>query len=531
MAQQETLWINHDAEHMKALPHRHRVFSHIQNVYLKQKRKEKVKYLRTSAKVPDVSKWRTHARRKDVLGRTPKPEPVVEDVDQDTPCELVPVKHHPLSPVTILNAGDSDPFDAYAIPISAEVNNILAFYRDFIIPSAYHLDGKSKHNLATARSKSDWDACVNGLRDEGEAFAFMGRNSAVAADVSQSQALRQKSLIFRTKSTMALRKKLSVVTNANQSSLYWHIYMLWTAEIAAHNVTAARVHGTMLSKLVKGYFRVGGGLFDKLETGLTMIELMLYLLYGDTAMATQLLTRPVFDVYEWLPTMFKPFASLVATVLPPSPPDLWHLDSAIDSEDFASSIRTCREVFGRWRANSGEGVNDKVATIRYGWGQYQWCIAFGRLMERYCDFKELSEAASGTLDYCYAQQYMALSAVKWGRALTFEIDVCGKRVYEGDIMEGLREALEKSDRPTHSLEWQKWKKARLWAFYIGATTERRHSRSSNGLFHGWFHERFACQVHDMGLLGWEDTTQILNGFLFDSSTYEQERRWFEETVK
>ena len=143
--------------------------------------------------------------------------------------------------------------------------------------------------------------------------------------------------------------------------------MLWTAEIAAHNVSVAGMQGTMLNKLVKGYFRAGGGLSDKLDTGLTMIKLMLYLLYGDTVMATQSLTRPVFDVYDWVPNIFALFASEITTVVPPSPPEFWHLDSTIDSEKFASSIRTCREVFGRWRASSAEGVHARLQRSGLVW--------------------------------------------------------------------------------------------------------------------------------------------------------------------
>src|ERR1700742_3608598 len=46
------LWIHHDAKHMKAGPHRHRVFAHVQRHYRPWKRHQSTKSLRTSAKVP-----------------------------------------------------------------------------------------------------------------------------------------------------------------------------------------------------------------------------------------------------------------------------------------------------------------------------------------------------------------------------------------------------------------------------------------------------------------------------------------------
>ena len=78
--------------------------------------------------------------------------------------------------VTILKK-DNSPFLAYIVPISAEVNNILALHRDFMIPSAYYLGAKSRYNLPTAQARSDCAARVKGLRDQGTAFAFVGSSS------------------------------------------------------------------------------------------------------------------------------------------------------------------------------------------------------------------------------------------------------------------------------------------------------------------------------------------------------------------
>ncbi|OQU94677.1 hypothetical protein CLAIMM_01007 [Cladophialophora immunda] len=540
------LWVNYDAQNMNTLPHRQQVYAHIQNNYRSWKRKENVRALRASAKIPGRNQQRQSGHRNGppknnaAIDHPPKTGQSADSHDENRRLMAIQARRRQLlSPVTVLNKGNSDPFGACAIPITVEENSILTFYRDILLPAAWRLDAKSKQNLASARAKADWEVCTAGLRDEGTALAFIGSNASLVAMCTGSETrrgkfLQQKSLVCRAKSTAALRQKLARLSKVDPW-IWWHIFMIWSAEIAAENVIAARMHGQMLSKLVDEHFQQGGGLFDRLdEIGLTMVELLFFFLYADMNMATQLLTRPAFDVYEWLPKVFEPFLRAIEPILAPAPLDFCHLDPTIDSEEMTTCVKSCREIFARWRRRWSDGLPAKSATMHLGWGQYRWCIALGRLVNRYCRFKELSETASGPeLDYDYAQQYMSISAVKWSRALTFQNHVCGKNIWAGNVLETLRPLLEKSERPRGSSAWQKWKNARLWAFYVGAIYEGRQQQPalSNELFDGWFHEQFARQAHDMGLSTWEDTVPILSGFLFDSSASETQNSWFQETMR
>ncbi len=435
------------------------------------------------------------------------------------------------SPSIINNKGNSDPFAAFAIPITPKENRILTFYREVILPATFNLDPK-KPNVANARAKTLWNIHVTRLGDEGTALAFLGSNATLVAKCTDSQMFNNMSLVFRARSTTALRRKLARDTKVN-AWVWWHIFMIWYAEIAAGNVLAAQTHGRMLSHLLQEYFQAGGGLLDRLDDiGLTMIELIINFLYADMNMATQLLVPPAFDVYEWLPKTFGPVISRIEAVLPPPPPDPWPLHPTLENQELSTCMKQCREMFTRWRRRASDGLPDRIATMSVAWMQYKWDICLGKLVHRYCMFKELTDSIStshGLRDYYFAQQYIAISAVRWSRSS--QGSVCGKNIWAGRSLAALRPALEQSLRIKGSVDWEKWKEVRLWALYVGAIAERSEAQSTLDVSTGWFRNHFARQVRDMGLASWDDVVQILRLFLFDSEAYEAECAWFEDTME
>ena len=90
-------------------------------------------------------------------------------------------------------------------------------------------------------AKADWELCVTGLHDKGTALAFIASNASLVATASNFTSLHHKSLVMRFRSMAALRKKLTVMPRSDPL-LWWHIDMIWTAEIAADNDPAARVN-------------------------------------------------------------------------------------------------------------------------------------------------------------------------------------------------------------------------------------------------------------------------------------------------
>ena len=64
----------------------------------------------------------------------------------DQPSTEQPLTPRPLSPglMTILRKGNSDPFDMLAVPITARVNRILAFFKDGYLPMVYRVRIRSE---------------------------------------------------------------------------------------------------------------------------------------------------------------------------------------------------------------------------------------------------------------------------------------------------------------------------------------------------------------------------------------------------
>ena len=447
--------------------------------------------------------------------------------------ENTAIKSEVGSPSSVLNKGNSDPFHALALPIHAEENRIVAFYRDFLLPAAYNVDSVlTKDILANVRAKADFELCVAGLHDRGTALAFIASNASLIANTVNSPSLHNKSLAMRSKSMAALRKKLTV-TPRSDPLLWWHIDQLWTAEIAANNLPAARVHGEMLSKLMKEYFDAGGSLFDVVEEmkGRRVLELMLFFIYPDSNMATLFLIRPAFDVYEWLPKIFAPFLKVAQPLLLPwLGGDLASLDPVIDSEEMIWCFETCREIFMRWRERKAAKLPAMAAAMNMCQGLYKWAICLGKLISQYCKFNEMSETDSEPSHWQYAQQYLALSALRWSRA-EVQNDSYGKNVWVGKVMDALRGVLERSRCTVGCETWNKWKNARLWTFYVGAIFELRTHPSSDEWHKGWYNTQFARQARAMGLTVWADVWVVLSGFLADTAAYETERRWFERAMK
>ena len=401
-----------------------------------------------------------------------------------------------------------------------------------MLPAAYNVDSIiTKDILANVRAKADFELCIIGLQDRGTALAFIASNTSLVAIASNSPSLHHKSLAMRSRSMAALRKKLTVVPRSDPL-LWWHINHIWVAENAASNGPAAVMHGNMLSKLMHEYFDSGGSLFDVLEEmkGRRVLELMLFFMWADSNMATQFLVRPSFDVYEWLPKTFAPFLKAAAPIMFPVPVQSFLLDPVIDSEELIWCFDTCREIFTRWRERKGSKYPEMIAAMNMCQGLYKWSICLGKLISRYCTFHELCQSTSEPSQWEYAQQYLSLAAIRWSRA-EIQNDTYGKHLWVGKVMDALRSVLDHSRCPVGSETWDRWKNARLWSLYIGATFEVRRYSSSDEWQRGWFNINFTRHARAMGLTVWADVTAILTGFLFDSAASEFQERWFETTMR
>ncbi len=103
--------------------------------------------------------------RKETIATTATYEESSTEDGQGTQQPSLLFEEGACSPSTVLRRGNSDPFNALAVPINAEDNRIVSFYRDFLLPAEYNVDDLlSKDVLANVRAKADWELHVSGLR-------------------------------------------------------------------------------------------------------------------------------------------------------------------------------------------------------------------------------------------------------------------------------------------------------------------------------------------------------------------------------
>jgi hypothetical protein len=438
------LWVNYDAGNMKTRPHRERIFHHIQKNYRPQYKKQKAKALRTSVKIPGNSDHpHGDCNCNDEAGKNAQRR------------SFLPLKRL---------KGNSDPFDALPLPINAEENRIVAFYRDYMLPAAYNVDSViTRKILANAHAKAEWELCTTGLHDKGTALAFIASNAALVAIATNTPALQKKSLSLRSRSMAELRAKLT--TERSSPLLWWHINMLWVAENAANNANAAQIHGTTLAKLMKEYFDAGGSLFTVLEKlkNRRVLELLLFFMYADMNMATQFLVRPCFDYYEWIQQIWQPFMQRVQAVALPAPEQPYPLDDIIDTDELRWCFDICREISARWRTRKTIKVPETIATMVMAAGQYKWDIALAKLVIRYCTHQEKCELEPDSSQRDYAQQYLSLAAIRWSRS-DVQNDAYGRNLWVGKVMGSLRSVLDRSACRIGGSTWLKWQNARLCEF-------------------------------------------------------------------
>jgi hypothetical protein len=197
------LFVHHDADNLKTLPRRRRVFSHIQERYRPWKRQE-------DAQEPKPLIWKEPMLS--TSGRQSRKEK--QRSDEDHPCKgqlsqlgamAVVSPSRPTSPQTLMGKGNSDPFNVFSVSIDPDENNLIGLYRDYILPLMYHLSTGYKiiHELAAR----DWQDNIAGLKEQGTALGTLALYGAIASRGNAN--MQPVALNFLGQSVRSLREKMS----------------------------------------------------------------------------------------------------------------------------------------------------------------------------------------------------------------------------------------------------------------------------------------------------------------------------------
>lgn len=167
--------------------------------------------------------------------------------------------------------GSSDPFDAFPVRVSPEVNSIVVYARDVLLPNLVVPPFMRRFTSASSKLISSDDAThsigASFLRfttdqfrtaSQGACLAWLSSHMAAVrrmVPAQQAWKLLEDELRMRVKSIRLLQQDLAATHGEREMSLesslalVQHVRYLLQAECQAGNVAAAKVHATMLLRL------------------------------------------------------------------------------------------------------------------------------------------------------------------------------------------------------------------------------------------------------------------------------------------
>ena len=425
----------------------------------------------------------------------------------------------PVSLLSTIRNGNSDPFNTFAISVDPYVNNIVTFYRDHVLCGKHNLGPGGVSTSPTATR--EWVDNIEGLQDDCSAYAFLARNATILALIKPDDAISQQALTFRIQTTTLLRCRFVDAEATYSPRIISSIQMLAGAEVLGVNATGAAVHCNMLSFLFTQ--RAAREVFD--------LTLLTFALYIDIMRAATFITRPAFDVYEWLPMVFQASWDSVASSLPtPDSDPLAFMDPTISPASLRSTFQTFRRTNKAGLTFAPFAKPASKHTVN--WYLSNSLIAQGRLVHYYLDMAEsrhLKESASNTC----MRTCLAIAALYWVRLQNmFNPSVCGVQLWEAvwTLRFHLKSAIERGDLLMNSAERLRFANASLWILYVGVHADRLQPKERYDIPKGWFDSRFARQVRSMDLLSWQEVRTVLQGFLYNDHMIPLLSSWFDDVV-
>jgi hypothetical protein len=433
-----------------------------------------------------------------------------------------------IPPYFSLRQGNSDPFNAFAVPINSRTNALMTYTREFYLPTR---EGDATNPEAAIRPE-DWKECVGLLSDTGTAYAHLARVAAFMAQPGKAKPegnveFGRQALIFNGKGTLVLRERI------RQGALdYLTLYVMscfHAAEIYSQNYTAARLHASMLARLFE-------------SDDIPVDDNLLYGVMRHEAVLSMLsLTRTPFDVDKWLPeVIYRRFKSLTL----PESISLEAMEEGlekqiIDNVRLKDAIVLLRQILSLLLLAFRDPAYDKFE-YKY-FTRYICQMVRCRLVKLYLDAEPLcvDRANLGPIitGRALVQAYVSVATIQW----LYWITTGGKTsmrvsMYTGYEMQTsrLKEKLTESEWMVSDDVQRQYNGIRLWTLYVGAFGEQAEISSSG--FHDsaakqWFNVRLARHANAMGLKSWQQVRERLHGVLFTDVMKPHGSVWFAKTME
>ena len=457
-------------------------------------------------------------------------------------------KNHDSNPLSLLCEGNSDPFNSVAIVVTPQVNKVVCFVRDVLIPTTFFTPyfrrcakgGSSEPTvMRTSRVISsrgairDWNLVKSSLHVEVDAvsciaglLSLMGQLSP-AAEKDHLAALKMQG-----RAAELLRHSLASQSEDDpdaEAQLAMRVFWLFRGECLFGDMKAARVHCEMLRHLLERSLRRGN----------LNMQLMVSVLFNDIDMASKLMQRTILDLDGWFSSVMTPTWDALDPLMPPVPLEYKDgLDQVISTEPLKTLFIRTRRLF----AVGDEPFNDQDCTDGSRADMiFIFCVSHsmvdvGIFVNHFLDISQLIDAHNPTdsesLGVLYTEACLNLAALCITRHVGHVAFVNGVDIRDArpTIMQHLRVNMIKVLERCTTRELMYYENAHLWILFIGALTEQQMAMHRVYLRKPWFLSNLVSKARAAGISTWKQLHEKVARFIYSDSVEPHGSTWFEEAM-
>lgn len=428
-------------------------------------------------------------------------------------------------PVTILQGGNSDPFESLALRVTPRVNEVISFVRDYFLPASYVTDSPAW--IRAFGADKEWFDSVAVLRDECCARAFMLTYITIISNLTRNGELNLEKLDLKSKSAVTLRARIQE-SPVGDASVLTSVLFLFAAETFAGNHFEATIHGKTLRTLLYEKSQKEGSV--SIEQGF-----LTRTLWYDVHLAESHMTRTIFDMDGWVIDTLGPTFKPVDKFLEPFSADFTrNLDRSLDSEPLRTIFVQYRQALWLWTQPNPVADED-------GWAASHWVLGRsyinqGRLVNYFLDVRQTlgmmgHRRAISTFTpkskydelFWHTQSCLALGMLYFLAPLGGDPSISGQPLLptcktllhhlRSTMAMVLRAWVDLGGESEHDL-LHEYKNAHLWALFLGAQGERRDSKTYPDATKAWFNRALGSFLSRISMSSWETVREKLMLFIY-----------------
>lgn len=430
-----------------------------------------------------------------------------------------------------LQLGNSDPFNAYAIPIGPYEVYLSQVYQQLTFPQLYNLKQPKWRQFVANEIASTHHTC---LQDEAAAYSLFARNSALEHVIIRrsNPAVSTPLLNYMTRTQAALHRRLALMDGSETPqtvyTITWTTCFLASAEMIVKSSTTD-YHFRALGKLIVRYAELMG---ENMEIGSILILVYVVLMRASTT-----LTVPVLDMADWFPRVCQ---------------DTWYEAEALWPMRVNSSPgiavhreikdKVIREIMTSQRQGPNfspdliETCHDtEKARLLANTMRSQELYQNGQMLNVATDALKQLGAADLTLESLQdesARAYMAISTIVWLR-LTSATTFFGNAIFDSSlfVLPHLRKVFANlEERGLYMRGPQRHQQPKLWALSMAVQSEfhRKYVLGAAPVCGEWFIEALRDHASSMQIHSWQQAVNILEQFLFNDELKPHISEWWQE---